>query len=86
MSGSGSDEPKGSQREESDASPTQLTSIAEVFRELFNLLEQYAPVWYTEEHHNSAVAALCVPEDASGFLERVDVEKAQCRQVVRNGT
>ena len=25
---------------------------------LFELLEEYAPVWYTEEHHNKAVAAL----------------------------
>lgn len=26
--------------------------------ELFELLEEYAPAWYTEEHHNHAVAAL----------------------------
>lgn len=26
--------------------------------ELFELLEEYAPVWYTEEHHNHAVNAL----------------------------
>jgi hypothetical protein len=32
--------------------------VEEVFRELFNLLEQYAPVWYTEEHHSRALAAL----------------------------
>jgi hypothetical protein len=25
---------------------------------LFDLLEQYAPSWYTEEHHNQALAAL----------------------------
>jgi len=25
---------------------------------LFELLEDYAPVWYTEEHHNLAVDAL----------------------------
>ncbi len=30
----------------------------EVLQELFQLLEEYAPVWYTEEHHNRAVAAL----------------------------
>ena len=36
----------------------QSVYVAEVFRELFNLLEQYAPVWYTEEHHNRALAAL----------------------------
>ncbi len=30
----------------------------EVLEELFQLLEDYAPTWYTEEHHNKAVAAL----------------------------
>jgi hypothetical protein len=30
----------------------------EVLEELFQLLEEYAPTWYTEEHHNKAVAAL----------------------------
>lgn len=30
----------------------------EVLEELFELLEDYAPTWYTEDHHNRAVAAL----------------------------
>jgi len=30
----------------------------EVLEELFLLLEDYAPTWYTEQHHNRAVAAL----------------------------
>ena len=34
--------------------------VAEAFVELFQLLEEYAPVWYTEEHHNRALAALAV--------------------------
>ena len=29
-----------------------------VLKELFLLLEEYGPQWYTEEHHNRAVAAL----------------------------
>lgn len=29
-----------------------------VLRELFELLEDYSPVWYSEENHNRAVAAL----------------------------
>jgi len=37
---------------------TEPPSGAEVLLELFNLLEQYAPAWYTEEHHNRAVVAL----------------------------
>ena len=30
----------------------------EVLREIFELLEDYAPSWYTEELHNRAAAAL----------------------------
>jgi hypothetical protein len=33
----------------------QATSVLE---ELFILLEDYAPVWYTQEHHDRAVRAL----------------------------
>ncbi len=29
-----------------------------VLKELFVLLEDYAPVWYTKEHHDRAIAAL----------------------------
>lgn len=31
---------------------------ATVLEELFSLLEDYGPSWYTEEHHKRAVAAL----------------------------
>lgn len=31
--------------------------LAEAFVELFELLEDYAPVWYTEQLHNRAVVA-----------------------------
>ncbi len=31
---------------------------ATVLRELFELLEDYSPIWYTEQHHDRAVAAL----------------------------
>ena len=30
----------------------------EVLKELFLLLEEFGPRWYTEEHHNRALAAL----------------------------
>jgi hypothetical protein len=33
------------------------TSI-ELLREMFTLLEEYAPTWYSEDLHNRAVAAL----------------------------
>ena len=29
-----------------------------VLKELFLLLEEYGPHWYTEDHHNRVVAAL----------------------------
>jgi hypothetical protein len=29
-----------------------------VLREVFELLEDYAPTWYTEEHHNRLAAAI----------------------------
>jgi hypothetical protein len=31
--------------------------VAEAFLEFFELLEEYAPVWYTEQHHNRAMTA-----------------------------
>lgn len=33
---------------------------AEAFLELFQLLEEYAPVCYTEQHPNGALTALAV--------------------------
>jgi hypothetical protein len=35
--------------------PSQATTVLE---ELFVLLEDYAPAWYTQEHHDRAVRAL----------------------------
>ena len=57
MSDSELDESSEGQREKSVVR-IELAGVAEVLRDLFNLLEQYAPTWYTEEHHNRAVAAL----------------------------
>ena len=33
-------------------------NVEVVLRELYLLLEDYAPVWYTEEHHRRALNAL----------------------------
>ena len=52
------DELSGGQREEPDAFQAQVTFFVEVFRETFNLLEEYAPLWYTAGHRSRAVAAL----------------------------
>jgi len=59
-------EPKdrGGGRHEKPALEAQSGYVEEVFRELFNLLEQYAPVWYTEGHHSRALAALRALEES----------------------
>lgn len=67
----------GSHREQSDASPAQLESLAKAFRELFDLLEQYAPAWYTEEHRYRAVAALGVLER---FRQRAKSQAARSQR------
>ena len=44
------------QGEKPDALQVQSAFFVEVFREMFNLLEEHAPLWYTTEHHSRAVA------------------------------
>ena len=36
---------------------SQFKIVAEAFLELFELLKEYAPIWYTEQHHNRALTA-----------------------------
>ena len=36
---------------------SQFKIVAEGFFELFELLEEYAPIWYAEEHHQCALTA-----------------------------
>jgi len=36
----------------------ECADASSVLRELFELLQDYAPIWYTEELHNRAAAAL----------------------------
>ncbi len=38
--------------------PAKSSNSMAVLEELFVLLEDYAPAWYTAEHHNRALAAL----------------------------
>lgn len=35
-----------------------IAELADVYTEMFNLLEDYAPAWYTEELHRRAAAGL----------------------------
>jgi hypothetical protein len=43
---------------EAGAKERRVPTEREMLEELFELLEDYAPTWYTEEHHNRALAAL----------------------------
>jgi len=36
---------------------SQFEIVAEAFLESFELLEEYAPFWYTEQHHKRALTA-----------------------------
>ena len=36
---------------------SQFKIVAEAFLESFELLEEYAPRWYTEDHHQRALTA-----------------------------
>jgi hypothetical protein len=38
--------------------PTDASNARLVLEELFTLLEDYAPVWYQQQHHDRAIAAL----------------------------
>jgi len=56
----------------------QFTFFEEAFREMFNLLEEHAPRWYTEEHHKRAAAALGALEESRqlGETEAARSQKA----------
>ena len=47
-----------SQGEQEEFLDWKFKIVAEAFLDLFVLLEEYAPVWYAEDHHNRALAAL----------------------------
>jgi hypothetical protein len=51
---------RSSTRKPSPEIPTETESLSPVtlLKELFDLLESYAPTWYTEEHHDRAAAVL----------------------------
>jgi hypothetical protein len=39
-------------------SKTDRSRLLDTLRTLYDLLEQYAPSWYTQQHHDKAAAAL----------------------------
>ena len=49
----------------------QSAKVGDVFVELINLLEQYAPAWYTAEHHQRAIEALQVLRDSPSHRTQI---------------
>ena len=43
---------------ESDRVGQEQEAVRGALKMLFDLLEEYAPLWYTEEHHRQALSAL----------------------------
>jgi hypothetical protein len=48
----------------------QVLQLQEALRMLYDLLENYAPPWYTQDHHDKAAAALRLVEDKVGERRR----------------
>lgn len=53
----------GVRSDKANAWRAQSVFTAAVLREFFNLLEEHAPVWYTEQHHDRAVVALRILDE-----------------------
>lgn len=49
---------------------SQFKIVAEAFLELFELLEEYAPIWYTEQHHQFAISACRILQKSKATLSR----------------
>jgi hypothetical protein len=43
---------------ESNRTGQEQKQVLDALKMLFDLLEEYAPMWYTEEHHTHALSAL----------------------------
>jgi hypothetical protein len=65
------------QRESITRKPLQAVNPRTVFVELFELLEEYGPSWYTEEQHNRAVAAMRILYASSS--QRAKPRIAECQ-------
>jgi len=67
----------GAIRSAQDAEGKRLQSakVGDVLAELFNLLEQYAPAWYTEEHHQRAIEALQVLRDSPSHRTQIPAKR-----------
>jgi hypothetical protein len=63
---------------------TQFKIVADAFLESFELLEEYAPIWYTEQHHKRALNAarsLCRdPRCPDTFKQQLEEARAEWRR------
>ena len=53
----------------------QSAKVGDVLVELFDLLEQYAPAWYTEEHHRRATEALEVLRESPSHYGQIRAKR-----------
>jgi hypothetical protein len=49
---------------------SQFKIVAKAFLESFELLEEYAPIWYTKQHHKRALKALRILQKSKATLSR----------------
>jgi hypothetical protein len=49
---------QGSDANQINTLQAEIQKLREALTDLYELLEQYAPAWYTEDHRNKARAAL----------------------------
>ena len=61
-----SDRPGPPEDENNKLRDSEFEIVTQSFLELFELLQEYAPVWYTEQHHNRAVAAYRILRKSRG--------------------
>jgi hypothetical protein len=52
------------ERRERDFEQRGVAEVREALVELFDILEEYAPKWYTESHRARALAAIKAPQES----------------------
>ena len=65
------------QRKSITREPLPAVNPRTVFVELFELLEEYGPSWYTEEQHNRAVAAMRILYASSAKTAKPRIAECQ---------
>jgi hypothetical protein len=54
---------------DADDGATEVSKVREALKMLYDLLEAYAPAWYTREYHDKAEAALRLGEKSGSLQE-----------------